>query len=132
MLEKQVPIDISLLCDIMDHLCGSMILAIRIQSQEGSLHDVTLPKSWLVRLLPKLENLRSKDRQLSRLYKNNMGDLLEQIYSGDRACQYGSFPTLTHGIEVDHSLPALRGSGTFYSAAPNQEHILCEDVRPSS
>ncbi|KAI0757675.1 hypothetical protein C8Q80DRAFT_1134839, partial [Daedaleopsis nitida] len=81
-LENKLHIDITLLCDLMDHLCGSMVLAIRLQGSQGTLHDVTLPKSWLTRLLPKIESLRSKHRSLSFTYKKNLADLLEQIYSG--------------------------------------------------
>ena len=109
-----------------------MILAIRIQAQDGTLHDVTLPKSWLVRLLPKIDILRSTARQLSRLYKNNMGELLEQIYSGDGACQYGSSAAVVHCIDIYDSVLAFRGSGTVYFAASEQEHILREGVRASA
>ncbi|KAI0716097.1 hypothetical protein C8T65DRAFT_606293 [Cerioporus squamosus] len=83
-LENKIPVDISLLCDFMDHLCGRLILTIRQQSS-SSLHDVTLPKSWLSTLVPDAKALQSKERQLSTLYKKNMGDLLEQIYSGTDA-----------------------------------------------
>lgn len=93
-LENRVPIDISLLCDFMDHLCGRLILTIRQQSS-GTLHDITLPKSWLEGLVPDAKVLQSKERQLSSMYKMNMGDLLEQIYTGNDACKLTA-PSLSY------------------------------------
>lgn len=65
----------------MDHLCGAMIFTFRLQGH-GTLHDITLPKSWLMRLLPHAEILRTKGKELSFIYKKHIGGLLEQIYSG--------------------------------------------------
>ena len=79
-LEKRVPVDIGLLCDSRDHLCASLVLATRLRN--GTLHDVTLPKSWLMRTVPQCESLGSRDTQLSKLYTKYMADFLEQIYSG--------------------------------------------------
>ncbi|KAI0757678.1 hypothetical protein C8Q80DRAFT_1134850 [Daedaleopsis nitida] len=80
-LEHQIPIDIRVLCDFMDHLCGAMIFTIRLLGH-GSIDDITLPKSWLTRLLPHTETFRSKRKQLSLIFKKHIGGLLEQIYSG--------------------------------------------------
>ena len=83
-MTTKVPIDIGVLCDLMDNLCASMIVTIRLRS--GTLHDVTMPKSWLLRVIPKCEALRSKDTRLSTLYKMHLRELLERIYTGDNAC----------------------------------------------
>ena len=69
-----------LLCDFMDHLCASLVATTRLRT--GTLHDVTLPKSWLLRIVPQCESLRSRDTQLSKVYTKHMADFLEQIYSG--------------------------------------------------
>lgn len=68
----------------MDHLCGSLVVAMCLHSMStgGALHDLTLPKSWITRLLQDVEALRSKDVQLVFVYTKHMGDLLEQIYTG--------------------------------------------------
>ena len=92
-LENRIPVDISLLCDFMDHLCGRLILTIRQQSS-GTLHDVTLPKSWLESLVPDAKTLQSKGRQLWSMYKKNMGDLLEQIYTGTDAGRHIVLPRM--------------------------------------
>ncbi|TFK88273.1 hypothetical protein K466DRAFT_598787 [Polyporus arcularius HHB13444] len=83
-LGQKLPIEITLLCDFMDHLCGSLVVAMCLQSMStgGALHDLTLPKSWITRLLQDVEALRSKDFQLVFVYTKHMGDLLEQIYTG--------------------------------------------------
>lgn len=80
-LEKKVPIDIGVLCDFMDQLCGAIIIASRIRST-GNLHDVTLPKSWLSRLSPTIDVLRTMNTQLERQYKTQIIELLEPIYTG--------------------------------------------------
>ncbi|KAM5542264.1 hypothetical protein V8D89_004137 [Ganoderma adspersum] len=80
-LQKKVPIDIGVLCNFMDHLCGALIMASRIRTT-GTLHDVTLPKSWISRLSPAIEALRKQDTQLVKMYKAQIIQLLEPIYTG--------------------------------------------------
>ncbi|PIL29959.1 hypothetical protein GSI_07870 [Ganoderma sinense ZZ0214-1] len=81
-LEKQISIDIGVLCDFMDHLCGSFILASRMRST-GNLNDVTLPKSWISHLSPTIEALCTRDTQLVKIYKVQIIQLLEPIYTGE-------------------------------------------------
>ena len=80
-LEKKIPVDIGVLCDFMEQLSGSLCMAFRLRANGGNLHDVTLPKSWILRLLPNVTSLSTKDTQLSCLFKH-IGDLLEDIYAG--------------------------------------------------
>lgn len=68
----------------MDRLCGSMIIADRLRNGQ-TLHAITLPKSWLARLIPDAEALRSQEIQLALLYKSHMAELLEQVYTGVNA-----------------------------------------------
>lgn len=65
----------------MDHLCGALIVASRIRTT-GTLHDVTLPKSWISRLSPTIEALRKRDIQLVKIYRAQIIQLLEPIYTG--------------------------------------------------
>ena len=84
-LENRIAIDIGLLCYLMDYLCVSMIFAFRLHKFREPLHDVTLPKSWLLRNISRYDSLRSRTIELSWSYLRNMGALLEQIYSGVNA-----------------------------------------------
>lgn len=51
-MDKLLPIDINVLCDIIDHLCAAAILVLK----NFNLHNVTLPRSWFIALLPNLKN----------------------------------------------------------------------------
>lgn len=46
-----LPIDASMLCDLVEYLCGSIVLV----RANGAFHNVDLPLSWLRVLFPKLE-----------------------------------------------------------------------------
>ncbi|TBU42438.1 hypothetical protein BD309DRAFT_866309 [Dichomitus squalens] len=90
-LDNEIPIDIGVLCDFMDHLCGSLLTASRLR-KTGNLHDLMLPKSWLLRLVPIIEVLRVKDTQLVTIYKTKISELLEPLYTGQGA-----------GLAADHT-----------------------------
>ncbi|KAH9919768.1 uncharacterized protein BXZ73DRAFT_104876 [Epithele typhae] len=80
-LANRVAFDIGLLCDLMDDVCSRLIISMRLQGG-GTLHDVTLPKSWLLKAMPYLDSVRIADTRMAQLYmKDHMGDLLEMIYS---------------------------------------------------
>ncbi len=115
----------------MDHLCGRLILTIRQQSS-STLHDVTLPKSWLSRVVPDAKALQSKERQLSSLYKKNMGDLLEQIYTGtDAGKSIGARISRTITNLTDffaYSTSLVRESRPFQSRTSSEEHLLRSHV----
>lgn len=42
--------DIGHFCDAVERLCGSFILAHRFETGNGTLHGVTLPRSWFISL----------------------------------------------------------------------------------
>ncbi|KZT68439.1 hypothetical protein DAEQUDRAFT_671296 [Daedalea quercina L-15889] len=79
-LTKRLPVDISALCDFLDVLCGRLVVASRL-GHRNTMHDVTLPRSWLLRALPSLYELKDKSTNLFELYVTPMADLLEQIYN---------------------------------------------------
>ncbi|GBE78672.1 predicted protein [Sparassis crispa] len=83
-LEKRVPVDISVLCDFLDHLCGLLVISTRYQ-QTGTLHEVTLPRSWLMSLARGFKRHGERQTNLLSLYIKPMADLLEQIYTGSNA-----------------------------------------------
>ncbi|OBZ79120.1 TPR and ankyrin repeat-containing protein 1 [Grifola frondosa] len=80
-LDNQIPIDIAVLCDFLDHLCGSLVISVRFQ-RDSTLHDVTLPRSWLVREVRAINKAKLRDTGLSFVYVKSMTALLEQIYTG--------------------------------------------------
>ena len=84
LLENEIPIDLGVLCDFMDHLCGSLLIASRLKAK-GDLHDMTLPKSWLLRLSPSIRVLCTKDTELVKIYKKQISSLLEPLYTGQGA-----------------------------------------------
>ncbi|KAL7285962.1 hypothetical protein ACG7TL_001077 [Trametes sanguinea] len=81
-LQNHIPINIDVLCDYMAHLCGCFLLAIRGRATDGKLHGLTLPKSWLMRLLPHFNALHGRDTGLSWQFPRHLQDLLEQVYTG--------------------------------------------------
>ena len=68
----------------MDYLCGAMVIAKRVQSR-GNPHDITLPKSWIIRLVQDIDKIAVQDTELGVEYDKYIGDLLEQVYSGVNA-----------------------------------------------
>lgn len=52
--------DIGTFCDAVERLCGSFILAYRFTTEHGTLHGVTLPRSWFIRLSHSLHLLDKK------------------------------------------------------------------------
>ncbi|KAI9068145.1 hypothetical protein FKP32DRAFT_1672451 [Trametes sanguinea] len=81
-IEKHIPVEVSVLCDYMEHLCGALIISIRGRATNGTLHDLTLPKSWLTRLIPQYSSLIARDNQLQRLFHKHFGELLGQVHDG--------------------------------------------------
>ncbi|KAH9855771.1 hypothetical protein C2E23DRAFT_811853 [Lenzites betulinus] len=80
-LASRLPIDVVVLCDFMDHLCSSLIIARALRSL-GTLHGLTLPKSWIARTLPSFPVLRAKSTDLAAQYTWHLRDLVQQVYSG--------------------------------------------------
>ena len=50
-MTDSVPIDISVLCDAIDFLCGAAVLV----RKDFVLHNVTLPRSWFITLLRRIK-----------------------------------------------------------------------------
>ncbi|KAK0478174.1 hypothetical protein IW261DRAFT_1482258 [Armillaria novae-zelandiae] len=81
---RQLPINVGVLCDLVDFLCRSVILSSRRPGMTV-LHDVTVPRSWILRFikhdLPYL-NPRVQTNTF-HLLLTRMWDLLEQLYDGN-------------------------------------------------
>ena len=81
-VDKLLPIDANVLCDIIDYFCGATILV----RKDFELHNVTLPRSWFISLLPNWKNNDSRSNNdivasVARLIKF-LGQLLDRMGSG--------------------------------------------------
>ena len=71
-----------MLCRFLELVVGSFVIA--WSSKNGSLHGVTLPRSWILENVRKLDKVQNKDAHphfawtATRLFQ----DLLENIYTG--------------------------------------------------
>ncbi|KAJ3739795.1 hypothetical protein DFH05DRAFT_1546449 [Lentinula detonsa] len=79
-MAKPVPIEIGLLCDLLETLCRSLVLAICFD-RDINIHNVTLPRSWLMRPIC-VEAERMKNFSMLHDLITPIGDLLAQIYTG--------------------------------------------------
>ncbi|KAI0641195.1 hypothetical protein C8Q79DRAFT_920041 [Trametes meyenii] len=109
-LGKRLPIDIDVLCDFMDHLCGSLIVAIRLRAR-GNLHDITLPKSWVARIAH--SDIRMLEVQRTRHsveYKLHFAELLQQVYTGNDAAHllFENVDLSAHGLNRTRNLYIAR------------------------
>jgi hypothetical protein len=77
-----LPIDVIVLCDVIDYLCGSVIL-VRVNY---SLHNTTLPRSWFINLLRRLkrETQGVETNGLSYLI-GSIQKLLDRLQAGTAA-----------------------------------------------
>jgi hypothetical protein len=80
-VDKLLPIDVNVLCDIIDYLCGAAILV----RKNLDLHNVTLPRSWFIALLPNLKNDSRSNNGIDTsviILINSLGQLLDRMGSG--------------------------------------------------
>ncbi|KAJ3997585.1 hypothetical protein F5050DRAFT_1750599 [Lentinula boryana] len=82
-ITDSVPIEIGLLCDLLEKLCRSLIL-VSCSHRDDNLHNITLPRSWLMQPVC-VEEERRKQFSLLSLLISPIGDLLAQIYNGHSA-----------------------------------------------
>ena len=67
-------------CDAVEKLCGLFILAHRFNAQQGSLHDVIMPRSWLIGLSRSLKVLDKDTSYISR-FVDCMVEFLRRLNS---------------------------------------------------
>ena len=80
-MDKLLPIDANVLCDIIDYLCGATILV----RKNFILHNVTLPRSWFITLLPNWKNDSRSNNNIDPLVAiliKSLGQLLGRMGSG--------------------------------------------------
>ncbi|KAJ7671947.1 hypothetical protein B0H17DRAFT_1208872 [Mycena rosella] len=81
-IQFQLPIHISVLCDVLEHLCACIIIAGRLQ--RGVVHDMTLPLSWLVNWSSVIGQGDRYTNTLN-LLESSMATILERLYAGEGA-----------------------------------------------
>ncbi|KAJ7051172.1 hypothetical protein C8F01DRAFT_1067163 [Mycena amicta] len=81
-VDKSLSIQIGLLCDIADSICGRLIVADR--QRRGMIHDVTLPLSWLTRELTAGGGGFGAPRATNTcwIFVRTLAELLETVISG--------------------------------------------------
>jgi hypothetical protein len=80
-VDKLLPIDVNVLCDIIDYLCGATILV----RKNFNLHNVTLPRSWFITLLPNWKNDSRSNNDIDvsvAILIKSLGKLLDRMGSG--------------------------------------------------
>lgn len=82
-ISNRLPVNISVLCDFIESLCGSLVVSSAYQ-RTGILHDVMLPRSWLHKQLETgVQEARSKTINFTAMIVLPMAGLLEDIYSAN-------------------------------------------------
>ncbi|KIK71556.1 hypothetical protein GYMLUDRAFT_33762 [Collybiopsis luxurians FD-317 M1] len=79
-LSHSVPIEIGLLCDLLEKFCRSYIL-VGCSQRDAKLHNVTLPRSWLMKPIS-VEHERRKRFWWLKPMLSHIENLLAQIYNG--------------------------------------------------
>jgi hypothetical protein len=77
-----LPIDVRVLCDVIDYLCGSVIL-VRVKY---SLHNMTLPRSWFINLLRRLKReTQGVETHRLKYLIGSIQQLLDRLQAGAAA-----------------------------------------------
>ena len=77
-LRSGLRIDLNLLCDFAERLSGLFIMAFRVNSRRGVLHNVTLPRSWFINLILPGMDLR-KDLSAFFTFVSTMIELMQKV-----------------------------------------------------
>ncbi len=115
---RKLPINVGVLCDLVDFLCSSVIFCGRHPGM-ALLHDVTVPRSWLLRFieydLPFLDPRMQTNAYHLLLMCTE--DLLEQLYGGKDSGECRNIPL----PDRSHSAPEylLYGTSRNFSNVPD-------------
>jgi hypothetical protein len=71
------------LCRLLEVVVGSFVMA-STYNRKGSLHGVTLPRSWILENVQKLYRVQNKSASPHAAWEmiKPLSDLLERVYSG--------------------------------------------------
>ena len=87
-LVRKIPVELTILCRLLETVAGSVIMA-KALSRKGSLHGVTLPRSWILENVQKFHRVQDKDVNFRVVWDIliSFRDLrvLESVFSGNDA-----------------------------------------------
>lgn len=108
-IEKRIPIAINVLCHLAEFLSSSVILA-RVRFR---LHNVTLPRGWLLHLLQQITVREAETQFLDRLL-DCMRGLLESLINGGDAARTSDSLAYLLSRQLNHFAlcQAISTSGT--------------------
>ena len=83
-MEAKIPVEIGVFCSFIERICGSLIAYNRFR-RTGSLHGVTLPRSWLKIILDTFQSTEAFEKDISRfwLLLQPLEKLLRRLYHND-------------------------------------------------
>ncbi|KAF8641227.1 hypothetical protein AX17_000861 [Amanita inopinata Kibby_2008] len=96
-VNKRLPIDIGVLCDFLEFLCGLSAIFVSRPYHQGLLHDVLLPRSWWIKLTGHFDH--NVDVGGVFLLLDTVSLLLNQLISADDTVYllHGSWHLLKYG-----------------------------------
>jgi len=77
-IRSRLRLDLNALCDLAERLSGLFIMAYRVNSRGGVLHNVTLPRSWFINLILPGTDL-GKDTSAFSMFASTMIELMRRI-----------------------------------------------------
>ena len=80
MVRERIPIDLAVLCNIMERLFG---LAIMAEKYKENLHDVLLPRSWVLLLWKDFITFKSRTLAPLSVLAQWTEALLKDVYTGE-------------------------------------------------
>ena len=84
-LHSRLRVDLNALCDLAERLSGLFIMAYRVNSRGGVLHNVTLPRSWLINLiLPGMD--LGKNTSTFLMFASTIIELMQKIDAQVQRC----------------------------------------------
>lgn len=83
-MEAKIPVEIGVFCSFIERICGSLIVYNRYR-RTGSLHGVTLPRSWLKIILDTFQSSEASEKDTLRfwLLLQPLEGLLKTLYYND-------------------------------------------------
>ncbi|KAI0089815.1 hypothetical protein BDY19DRAFT_86920 [Irpex rosettiformis] len=103
--EGRLPIDIAVLCNLLEQLCASYVVASRMQKSD-SLHNVTLSRKWMMKIVSD-EKLRDQEIVLMQMLVNWIPVVLEETYGTEAVGRSSSFLTYEGSFTIRYQLRNL-------------------------
>ena len=109
------------LCRLLELVVGSFTMA-WVFKRKGSLHGVTLPRSWILENVQKLYRVQDKGAQISVVKEiiSPFQDLLERVYSGNDTGEQNVGRFLNYSTRSDH---LFYQNKPLHSVAPRVRNV---------